>query len=140
VFRLVAIALSSLWISGCFIVEEIRKGDALIEQHSVGWREKKKSMQRAEEEGAKAEAETQSQRARNAGPGVKNQLSDWWRETVDEEPVNVNKDDKLVSCKIGGKVQFVRESDCQVRRGSAKKLKSQRKTTVTAPSKPKPDA
>jgi len=140
VFRLAAILLSSLWISGCFVAEEIRQGDALIEQHSVGWREKKKSMQQAEEESAKAEAETQSRRARNAGPGVKDKLSDWWRETVDEEPVKVNRDDKLVSCEIGGKLQFIRKSDCQVRRGRAAELKSQRKTTVTAPSKPKPGA
>ena len=139
-FRLATILLSSLWISGCFIAEEIRQGDALIEQHSVGWREKKKGMQQAEEESAKAEAETQSRRARNAGPGVKDKLSDWWRETVDEEPVKANRDDKLVSCEIRGKLQFVRESDCQVRRGRAKELKTQRKTTVTAPSKPKPGA
>jgi hypothetical protein len=140
VFRLATILLSPLWISGCFITEEIRKGDALIEQHSVGWREKKKGMQKAEEESAKAEAETQSHRARNAGPGVKDKLSDWWRETVDEEPVKANRDDKLVSCEIRGKVQFIRESDCQVRRGRAKGLKTQRKATVTAPSKPKPGA
>ena len=139
-FRLAAILLSSLWISGCFIAEEIRQGDALIEQHSVGWREKKKGVQKAEEESAKAEADTQSRRARNAGPGVKDKLSDWWRETVDEEPVKANRDDKLVSCQIGGKVQFIRESDCQVRRGRATELKTQRKTSVTAPSKPKPGA
>ena len=139
-FRLAAILLSSLWISGCFIAEEIRQGDALIDQHSVGWREKKKGVQKAEEEAAKAEAETQSRQARSAGPGVKDKLSDWWRETVDEEPVKTNPDDKLVSCEIGGKLQFIRKSDCQVRRGRAAELKSQRKTTVTAPSKPKPGA
>jgi hypothetical protein len=140
VFRLAAILVSSLWISGCFIAEEIRQGDALIEQHSVGWREKKKSMQQAEEESAKAEAETQSRQALSTGPGVKDKLSDWWRETVDEEPVKTNPDDKLVSCEIGGKLQFIRKSDCQLRRGRAAELKSQRKTTVTAPSKPKPGA
>ena len=134
-FRLAAILVSSLWISGCFIAEEIRQGDALIEQHSVGWREKQKGVQQAEEESAKAEAETQSRRARNAGPGVKNKLSDWWHETVDEEPVKTNPDDKLVSCEIGGKLQFIRKSDCQVRRGRAAELKSQRKTTAAAPSK-----
>ena len=136
--RLTAILLSSLWLSGCFIAEEIRKGDALIEQHSVGWREKQKGVQQAEEESAKAETETQSRQARSAGPGVKDKLSDWWHETVDEEPVKVNRDDKLVSCEIGGKLQFIRKSDCQVRQGRAAELKSQRKTTVTAPSKPKP--
>ena len=139
-FRVAAILLSSLWISGCFVAEEIRQGDALIEQHSVGWREKKKGMQQAEEESAKAEAETQSRQTRSAGPGVKDKLSDWWHETVDEEPVKVNRDDKLVSCEIGGKLQFIRKSDCQVRRGRAAELKSQRETTVTAPSKPKPGA
>ena len=137
-FRLAAILVSSLWISGCFVVEEMRKGDALIEQHSVGWREKKKSMQKAEEEVAKAEAETQSHRARSTGPGVPDKLAGWWHETVNEEPVKTNRDDKLVSCEVGGKVQFIRKSDCQVRRGRAAELKSQTKTTVTAPSKPKP--
>ena len=139
-FRVSAILLSSLWISGCFVAEEIRQGDALIEQHSVGWREKKKGMEQAEEEAAKAEAETQSHQARNAGPGVKSKLSDWWRETVEEEPVKVDPNDKVVSCTIGGKMQFIRKSDCQIRRGRAAELKSQRKTTVTAPSKPKPGA
>ena len=139
-FRLAAILLSALWISGCFVAEEIRQGDALIEQHSVGWREKKKSMQQAEEESAKTEAESQSRQALRNGPGVQDKLSDWWHETVDEEPVKVNRDDKLVSCEIGGKLQFIRKSDCQVRRGRAAELKSQRKTTVTAPSKPKPGA
>ncbi len=139
-FRLAAILLSSLWLSGCFITEEIRKGDALIEQHSVGWREKKKSMQQAEEEAAKAEAEAQSHPARNTGPGVKGRLSDWWHETVDEKPVKADPNDKIVSCKIGGKLQFLRESDCQLRRGRATQLKAKTRSSVTAPPKPKPGA
>jgi hypothetical protein len=138
--RIISILLSALWLSGCFIAEEIRQGDALIEQHSVGWRNKKAGIQEAEEEAAKAESEAQSQQARNTGPGVQDKLNDWWHETVDEEPVKVNRDDKLVSCTIGGKVQFIRESDCKVRRGRAAQLKTERKTSVTAPSKPKPGA
>jgi hypothetical protein len=140
VFRLTAILLSSLWLSGCFIADEIRKGDALIEQHSVGWREKKKGMQQAEEDATKAEAETQSRQARNTGPGVKGKLSDWWHETVDEEPVKVDPNDKIVSCKIGGKLQFLRESDCQLRRGRTTKLKTRAKSSGAAPSKPRPGA
>jgi hypothetical protein len=138
--RILSILLSALWLSGCFIAEEIRQGDALIEQHSVGWRNKKAGIQKAEEEAAKAESEAQSQQARKNGPGVQDKLNDWWHETVDEEPVKVNRDDKLVSCTIGGKVQFIRESDCKVRRGRAAQLKTERKTSVTAPSKPKPGA
>ena len=139
-FRLAAILLSSLWISGCFVAEEIRQGDALIEQHSVGWREKKKGIQQAEAEAAKAEAETQSHQARNTGPGVKDKFSDWWHETVDEDPVTADPNDKIVSCSIGGKVQFLRQSDCDLRRGRAKELKTKARSSVTAPSQPKPGA
>jgi len=137
VSRLTAILLSSLWLSGCFIAEEIRQGDALIEQHSVGWREKKKGQQKAEEEAAKAEAETQSQRARNAGPGVKSKLSDWWQETVEEEPVKTDPNDKVVSCTIAGKVQFVRKSDCQLRRGRMAESTTKTEASVNLPSKSK---
>jgi hypothetical protein len=140
VFRLASILLSALWFSGCFIADEIRKGDSLIEQHSVGWREKKKGIQKVDEEAAKAEAADKTDQARNAGPGVKDKLSDWWHETVDEEPVITNSDDKIVSCRIGGKVQFLRESDCQLRRGRTTKLKTGTKSTGAAGSKPKPGA
>ncbi len=139
-FRLAAILLSALWLSGCFVADEIRQGDALIDQHSVGWREKKKSMKRAEEETEKAEAEAQNLKARNTGPGVKDKLSDWWRETVDEEPVKSNPNDKIVSCNIGGRQQFLRESDCQLRRGRAAEFKPKANPTGTAPSKPRPGA
>lgn len=138
--RLTAILLSSLWLSGCFVAEEIRKGDALIEQHSSGWRKKKASMQKAEEEAAKAEAEAQNQRTRNAGPGVKDKLSDWWRETVEEEPVKADPSDKLVSCEIGGKLQFLRKSDCQLRRGQSTEIKTRAESAVATPSKPRPEA
>jgi len=140
VFRLIAILLSSLWLSGCFISEEIKKGDALIEQHSVGWREKKQGMQHAEEEVAKAESEAQGRQVRNTGPGAKDKLSDWWHKTVDEEPVKVDPNDKIISCNIGGKLQFLRESDCQIRRGRATQLKTKAKSSATAASKPKPGA
>ena len=128
-FRLAAILLSSLWISGCFISEEIRKGDALIEQHSVGWREKQKGVKQAEEESAKAEAETESRRARSTGPGVKDKFSDWWRETVDEEPVKTNPDDKLVSCEIGGKLRLSKERVRQLKDRALQRLRSGQQRT-----------
>ncbi len=137
-FRLAAILLSSLWLSGCFVADEIRKGDALIEQHSVGWRKKQERTKQAEEEAAKAEAETQNHQARNAGPGVKTKLSEWWRETVEEEPVKADPSDKIVSCTIGGKLQFLRKSDCEIRRGKMTELKTMDKSAVTKPSRPRP--
>ena len=61
--RLVLIALASFWLTGCFVLEELRKGDALIEQHSSRWREKK-----AADEAAQAEAARE--KAAKSGPPV----------------------------------------------------------------------
>ncbi len=134
-FRLAAILFSALWLSGCFVAEEIRKGDALIEQHSIGWRKKKERDEQAASEIAKAEEETQIDQARNAGPDVKKKFSKWWQETVEEGPVKADPSDKIVSCTIGGKLQFLRKSDCQLRRGQSAELKTKDKSAVTAPSR-----
>ena len=139
-FRLAAILLSSLWLSGCFVAEEIRKGDALIEQHSVGWRKKKERIEQGEKEIVEAEAEAQNQQARNTGPDAKSKLSNWLRETIEEEPVKADPSDKIVSCTIGGKLQFVRKSDCEIRRGQSTELKTKDKSAQTAPSRPRPGA
>jgi len=138
VLRLAAILLSALWFSGCFVADEIRHGDALIEQHSVGWRNKRQEMQHAEEEATTAEAETQSRQNRNTGPGVKDKLADWWHENVDEEPAKVDPEDKIVSCEIGGKLQFLRKSDCELRRGRTPESKTRARSPVTTASKPLP--
>jgi hypothetical protein len=136
--RIAAILLATLWLSGCFIADELRKGDALIDQHSVGWREKRKSMAEDEAAAAQSEAVTQSAIVKNAGPGVKGKLADWWQETVEEEPVKSRSSDKLVSCNIGGKVKFVRQSDCDLQRGQAKQLKSKAKSAGATTPKSKP--
>ena len=138
--RLAAILLSALWLSGCFVAEEIRKGDALIEQHSVGWRNKKERMEQAEEEVAKAEAEAQNQQARNTGPDAKSKLSKWLQETIEEEPVKSDPSDKIVSCTIGGKLQFLRKSDCEIRRGQSTDLKPKNNSAANQPSRPRPGA
>ncbi len=138
--RVLAILACSLWLSGCFIFEEIRKGDALIEQHSVGWRDKKNRMQEAEKEVAKTELETHSRKASDGGPGVKDKFSEWWRDTVAEEPVTADPSDKLVSCEIQGKMQFLRKSDCELRRGRMRESKAKSASSAIAPSPPKPGA
>jgi len=138
--RLVVILLSALWLAGCFVNDELKHGDAEIERYSVGWREKKKEMQEAAQAEAKAEAEAKSKKAQATGPGVEAKLSTWWHETVDEQPVQADPDDNLVSCKINGSVQFLRKSDCQLRRGHAAALKSDAPTNASAASKSKPGA
>jgi hypothetical protein len=138
--RLIVILFSALWLSGCFVADELRHGDAEIERYSVGWREKKKHMGEAEKEASKAESNAQGQQTQPTGPGVQDKLTDWWHETVDEDPVPVDPDDKLVSCEVGGKLKFLRKSDCQLRRGRAAELKSKTPSSATAASKPRPGA
>ncbi|HXV36013.1 MAG TPA: hypothetical protein VEC18_02625 [Myxococcota bacterium] len=136
--RVTAILLCSLALSGCFIADEINKGDALIEQHSVGWRNKKKQAQQAEQQAADAEANDQAAQAAGARPGVSDKLSEWWRDTVEERPVSVDPSDALVRCEIGGGTQFLRRSDCELRRGRASDLdaKTGARAAASSPGKP----
>jgi len=113
--RLVLIALASFWLTGCFVLEELRKGDALIEQHSSRWREKK-----AADEAAQAEAARE--KAAKAGPPVdwaktKDRLSEWWTEALEEEPIEPDPNDHIIRCEVQGKVRFTRKSQCEIRGG-----------------------
>jgi hypothetical protein len=138
VLRVTAILLCSLTLSGCFIAEEIDKGDALIEQHSVGWRNKKKETQQAEQQAAEADAKSQTAQAAGARPGVSDKLSEWWHDTVEEQPASVDPSDTLVRCELGGGTQFLRRSDCELRRGRASEVGAQTGARAAAPSPGKP--
>jgi len=138
--RLLFILLSALWLAGCFVNDELKHGDAEIERYSIGWREKKKHMEEAAKEEAKAQAEAQQKKAEASGPAVPEKLATWWHETVDEAPAQADPDDKLVSCEVHGKVQFLRKSDCQLRHGRSAALKSDAPANASAASKSKPGA
>jgi len=138
--RFIVIFLSALWLACCFVNDELRRGDAVIERYSIGWREKMKQMEEAAKAEAKAEAEATQKKATASGPAVPEKLASWWHETVDEPPVQADPDDKLVSCEIHGKIQFLRKSDCQLRRGRAAALKTDTATDASATSKSKPGA
>lgn len=137
--RITATLLCSVWLCGCFIADEINKGDALIEQHSVGWRNKKKQqVQQAEQQAAETEAKSEAKQAASARPGVSDKLSEWWRDTVEEQPVSVDPSDTLVRCELGGGTQFLRRSDCELRRGRVSELGAKTGARAAAPPAAKP--
>ena len=93
--RLVLIVLASFWLTGCFVFEELRKGDALIEQHSSRWRDKRDADNAKKAEAAEAKAK--------AAPPIewaktKDKLSEWWDEALEEEPIERDPNDHIVSC------------------------------------------
>ena len=113
--RLVLIALASFWLTGCFVLEELRKGDEIIEQHSSRWRKRKAAEETAQEEAAQAKAS-------KAGPIVdwkkaKGQLAEWWEEAIEEEPIEPDPDDHIIRCEFNGQVRFTRKSQCEIRGG-----------------------
>ena len=119
--RTLAILTSSLWLSGCFVLEEFERGDALIEQHSVGWR-KKKAQMAAEAEATATEEEKSDSSSWKFWEDKKDQtlrehLGEWWRKAVEEKPATADSADEIVRCSIGEKVLFTRQSDCDLRRG-----------------------
>ena len=101
--RLLALALVAQLVSGCFVFDEIDKGEKLMEENS-GALQKKKAEQAA---AAQAAATTTG----NAAGGEKKK--GWWEtarsiSAADKAPT----DDPHVRCKIEGKERFMVQSDC----------------------------
>jgi hypothetical protein len=127
------ILLSGLIFSGCFVIDEIDKGNAILDQH--GGRARKQREAAA----AAAAAEESAAAKRRSGPqepGVKEQLSKWWQEVSEEGPAPPDPNNGIVRCTIGGTIAFTREKECKIRGGRAAKVPKTR--TVSTP--PKPDA
>ncbi len=123
--RLVLIALASFWLSGCFVFEEIRKGNELMDQHASPARRKKESD-------AAARAEEAAAMASKAGPLVdwkktKGKLSEWWEEALEEEPIGPDPNDHITRCEVNGQVRFTRKSQCELRGGRTIAVYSQDK-------------
>ncbi len=79
-----------------------------------GWRKKKAADDAIKAEAAEAKAK--------AGPPIdwgktKDRLSEWWEEALEEEPIERDPNDHIVSCKVNGQVRFTRKSECEIRGG-----------------------
>jgi hypothetical protein len=115
--RLLALVLACCVCQGCFALDEIDKGQKIMEKHSPRARE----AQQAQAAGAAAAAEKQKKdeegwldRAGQLAGGVKA----WWagrsERTPERDPTDVP-----VPCEIDGRMQFMRKSDCAIRGGTA---------------------
>ena len=101
------IVLSAALCWGCFVFDELDHGEELMEQLGPG----KGTAQQAAPESAPG--------AGSDGPGVLERLGAWWDEATASEPAEPDPDDRIVACWLDGSTQFMRESDCQLRGGSA---------------------
>jgi hypothetical protein len=106
--RLLILALVAQLVSGCFVFDEIDKGNKLMEQNS-GVQQKKKA-----EEAAAAQAA--ATKTGNAAEGEKKK--GWWEtarsiSAADKAPT----DDPHVRCDIEGKERFMVQSDCVTQGG-----------------------
>jgi hypothetical protein len=100
-----------LFAPGCFVFEELDKGQAIMEQHSP----KKK----AEKE---APPPTLPVRKKPEDEGLLASVQSWWKEhkraaEAASRPQR-DPDDVPVRCRSGGNTQYLRKSDCLVRGGT----------------------
>jgi hypothetical protein len=106
--RILLVALLASLCQGCFVLEEIDKGQQLIDQHSPAAREKAAQREEARA-GPRADAEQEE--------GPLERLKKWW--TKKREPAPPKRDPivVVVRCQIGGRMHFTRKSDCRLRGG-----------------------
>jgi hypothetical protein len=108
--RSVLIALTAVsLLSGCFVWEELEKGEAILDAHSPN-RNKRKQEEEAAAKAAEAEnAPTAAQRA-----------AQWWdsARAIGPRPDDKPDADPMVSCRIDGATRFTKRSDCMARGGS----------------------
>ena len=106
--RLLALALVAQLVSGCFVFDELDKGNKILDQNSATRNDKVKAK---EAEAAKAAAP-----GKQADP--KAEKKSWWERArtisaADKAPT----DDPHVRCRIQGKERFMLQSDCVTQGG-----------------------
>jgi hypothetical protein len=105
------IALAALLCQGCFVFDELDKGQAIMDQHSP-----------TRSKGARAEAarkaEGSPQRTEDE-EGILERLQQWWTKVREPAPPQRDASDVVVRCEIKGNTHFTRKSDCRIRGGRA---------------------
>ena len=108
--RCLPVLLIALACQGCFVFDELDKGQQIMEQHSP--------KEIDEEEAAPA---ARPQRAARPEPGVfagmLEKAQGWWQSAREPAAAERAADDTVVRCELGERTQFTRKSDCQVRGG-----------------------
>ena len=91
------------------MLDEIDKGQELMDQHSP----------RAREQAAKREEASATPRSASAKQeeGTLDGLKKWWKKKREPAPPKRDPDDGAVRCQIGRTTHFTRKSDCMLRGG-----------------------
>jgi hypothetical protein len=111
--RVVALIALLVLAPGCFVFDELDKGQEILEKHSP------KRAEQKEKEAASRPASASSATGKEE-PGLIDQVRSWIAQRTAEaqpERPQADPDDVPVSCRIDGHLRFVRKSDCQLRGG-----------------------
>ena len=101
-----------LWLCpGCFVLEEIDKGAAIMDQHASQGRREAEAAQK--KQAADADEHSLFADLQNGATDLKA----WWDEAWAEAPPERDPDDNIVSCEIENRTRFLRKSDCRIRGG-----------------------
>jgi hypothetical protein len=93
--------------TGCFVFDEIDKGQQIMKQYSGHHPE----AQAADSEAGEAEP------AEDEGPGLLARIQAFWDERREESEPERSPDDEIVTCDLGGDTTFTYQSDCLSRGG-----------------------
>lgn len=103
-----------LWFgTGCFVLEEIDKGHAIMDQHASPERREAEAKKKAAKE---KEQESEGSLLADLQGQVSN-LGGWIEEVSEEAPPERDPSDSVVRCRVSGRTQYLRKTDCRVRGG-----------------------
>ena len=108
--RLLALLLVAALCQGCFVFDELDKGQKIMEQHSP------KNLD-AEEPAPTASPGRTAKPEPGFVEGLLASAKDWWNSETQPKGPERDPDDTVVRCELGERTQYTRKSDCQVRGG-----------------------
>jgi hypothetical protein len=111
--RILVVTLLASLCQGCFVFEEIEKGQQIMDQHSPKVRAMKEQK---EKETAASKTARAGARQEEEG-GILDDLQQWWQKSREPAPPERGPDDVVVRCQIGGSMHFMRKSNCKIRGG-----------------------
>ena len=90
---------------GCFVLDEFDKGDEIMRQVSPRGGAKKAAPPSGSSDGKSISAE------------LLDSAKKWWSKATAPAATERDPNDGVVRCRVGGGVQYMRASDCEIRGG-----------------------
>ena len=106
--RLLLILLIACLTQGCFVWEELEKGEAIMDAH------RPRNLDDEKESEAAAPAKDEP----NLIASVSETLQEWWASATEPSAPERDPGDIPVRCEVDGRMQFTRKSDCRLRGGT----------------------